>query len=56
MRDELVKFLRTDKLAKKIIPGRFAASFEKSKTTEGFDRTLERLYDFCDINRIWMGF
>jgi len=59
MLKELVKYLRTDKVAKEVIPKRFANSFEnvigKENEDERINRILERLYDYADYNRIWLG-
>jgi hypothetical protein len=32
----------------------FAPSLEKIKTKAGFNKWLDRLYDFCDYERIWV--
>ena len=59
MLKELVKYLETDKKAKEIIPKRFVTSFKnvigKENIDDKVDRILERLYDYADANRIWLG-
>lgn len=56
---ELVEYLETDEVAKKIIPKRFVVSFKnvigKDNDDDRVDRIMERLYDYADDNDIWLG-
>lgn len=55
MKKELVKYLRTDTLAKKHLPIRFANEFEKAETEDQYDKVLAKVYDYADDNNIWLG-
>lgn len=48
---EVVKILETSKL----FPKKLTSALKRCKTEEGFDRALDRVYDFADSRRIWLG-
>jgi len=38
------------------IPKRIVSKFLKIKTLLNFNKTLDSLYDYCDVNDIWIEF
>ena len=51
----LFEYLRTDKVASKIIPSDFAIRFNETENEDEFDDVLEELYNYADENNIWLG-